>query len=572
MFLKCLKINFMKKIYIISVILALVTAKASIAQSVDSSFTLHIEGIKLKNALGQEVRLRGVNVASFEWSPYGDQVLTSIDTLFNNWKVNCVRLPLSYEYWLGIPRKWAGDGPTAYQKRIDDVVKKVTAKKGYIILDNHSYMLPNDDQFRFWTSLAAKYKNHPNVIFDLLNEPKDCTWDQWKNGGTIKGVFPQDTAHVTIVSKGMQALLKTVRRTGAKNVIVAGGINWASDLSGVVNGYSLADSAGNGIMYASHIYPWHTNRDVLVGTVIGKVPVLIGEMGQDSTVKAPLGYNSWTNWMLDWIERNNLNVTAWDFHPDAGPVLIKNFKYEPTPWFGVPFKKYLLNPASAIVPLPSPSQNSTEYSKDANLALDGDLKTFTHTKENGTNPWWYYDLGVQKNIQSIEIYNRIDCCKDRLNGYKLFVSDKEFSSTDASVLEKDSSVWTYTGGNMSAKSVDNVTVNKIGRYIRIQLVGTGKVLSLAEVKVNASIVSAIEESSIKFNEFVIFPNPANDYINIYLPKAPSENIVKMYSSLGKEIFVTQMLETELRVPLEGLLDGIYLIQVGTDFKKIQIKR
>ena len=374
------------------------------AQTLDQSFELHVEGIKLVNASGKEVKLRGANIASFEWSPFGEQVLTSVDTLIDNWKANCVRLPISHEYWLGMPKAWAGDGPVAYQNRIDAVVKRVTEKKCYIILDNHSYMLPNDDQFRFWKSIAAKYKNHPNVLFDMLNEPKDCTWDQWKNGGTITGKFPQTTTDVTITSKGMQALLKTIRVTGAKNIIVAGGIDWGSDLSGIVNGYALSDSAGNGIMYSSHIYPWHTAvRDQFVGNIIGKYPILIGEMGQDSIHKAPLGYSSWTAWMLDWIERNKLNVTAWDFHPSAGPVMIKDFTYKPTEWFGVPFKKYLRNPLVSIVPPPSPAQNTTEYQKEANLALDGNLNTYTHTAENGTNPWWYYDIGSQKNI----ILNRL---------------------------------------------------------------------------------------------------------------------------------------------------------------------
>jgi hypothetical protein len=391
--------------------------------------------------------------------------------------------------------------------RIDSIVNKVSAKGGYIILDNHTYILPNDAQFVFMKELATKYKNHPNVLFDLLNEPKDCTWSQWKNGGTVVGTYPNGT-QVTITSKGMQALLDTVRATGAKNVVIVGGIGWASDLSGIMNGYALDDNNGNGIIYSSHIYPWHNNRSALVEPVLSQYPVIIGEMGQDSTHATPAGYASWTSWMLDWIERNEMHVTAWDFHPEAGPCLIKDFiTYAPTEWFGIYFRNYLKNPASFIVDRPSPSQSSTDFNKPANLALDNDQNTFTHTAET-SNPWWYYDIGELKHIQSIEIYNRHNCCSERLSNYKLFVSEKSFANDNPTMTENSADVWTYTGGNMTNIIMDNVIVNKQGRYIKIQLIGANRILSLGEVKFNFGVLNNQPPTNITLSATSIAENLA----------------------------------------------------------------
>jgi hypothetical protein len=54
----------------------------------------------------------------------------------------------------------------------------------------------------------------------------------------------------------MQALINAVRESGAKNIVLAGGLDWAYDLSGIANGFALDDKGGNGIIYSTHIYPW----------------------------------------------------------------------------------------------------------------------------------------------------------------------------------------------------------------------------------------------------------------------------------------------------------------------------
>ena len=69
------------------------------------------------------------------------------------------------------------------------------------------------------------------------------------------------------------------RTAGAKNMIVAGGLDWAYDLSGVAKGYALADPQGNGVVYDTHIYPWKKNWDRNVTVVLDKHPVLVGEAG-----------------------------------------------------------------------------------------------------------------------------------------------------------------------------------------------------------------------------------------------------------------------------------------------------
>jgi len=49
-------------------------------------------------------------------------------------------------------------------------------------------------------------------------------------------------------------------------------------------------------------------------------------------------------------------------------------------------------------------------------AVDGNKKTWTHTLKGG---WWIVDLGKSYNIEMIKIFNRQECCQNRLNGVLL---------------------------------------------------------------------------------------------------------------------------------------------------------
>ena len=77
---------------------------------------------------------------------------------------------------------------------------------------------PTQNSVEFWKSCASTYKNHPAVIFDLYNEPHDVTWDIWLKGGEVTEKASRRNPRKTFQAVGMQALLDTVRATGAKNV------------------------------------------------------------------------------------------------------------------------------------------------------------------------------------------------------------------------------------------------------------------------------------------------------------------------------------------------------------------
>ncbi|MCJ7729841.1 MAG: glycoside hydrolase family 5 protein [Sedimentisphaerales bacterium] len=339
------------------------------AQSPSMPLLLKVAGTKVLNSKNVPVTLRGVNAASLEWTSDGEgRILETVRVAIEDWHVNIIRLPLSQDRWFGKEPNQNDDGK-AYRALVKEVVDLCSSKGCYVILDLHwsnagqwganigQHSMPDRNSVTFWKDFAPVYANHPAVLFDLYNEPHDVTWDVWLNGGTIKDRpnRPGQTAK-TFEAVGMQELLDTVRATGAKNVVIAGGLDWAYDFNGILDGRQLKDPNGNGLIYANHVYD---NKGDSVFTWIAdmekasaKLPVIVSEFGGSGGPNRRRGWwgsspsnamgDDWLLHVLQAIQDHNWSFTAWDLHTAAGPTLISDWNYMPTPDFGVFVKQLLL--------------------------------------------------------------------------------------------------------------------------------------------------------------------------------------------------------------------------------------
>jgi hypothetical protein len=240
---------------------ALLLAGAMLAQSQTVKAAplpaLKVSGITLTNVQDQKVWLRGIDVCSMEWTAAGDHVLQSINVATNGWHANIIRLPLSQDRWFGKTDDSSGSQEDAYHTLVDQAVAEAALDRAYIILDLHwsdmgvwgqnigQHSLPDENSLAFWKAVAARYANRPNVVFDLYNEPIKAPWDVWRNGGTLTETFQGKDYTYTAV--GLQQLLDAIRAVGAKNVVLAGGLGYSSQLD-MPDSDLLSDPHGNGVL------------------------------------------------------------------------------------------------------------------------------------------------------------------------------------------------------------------------------------------------------------------------------------------------------------------------------------
>lgn len=136
------------------------------------------------------------------------------------------------------------------------------------------------------------------------------------------------------------------------------------------------------------------------------------------------------------------------------------------------------------------TQVSTYSTAVAGLAVDGNTDgafwngSVTHTA-TGAHDWWQLDLGSSYSLATVKVWNRTDCCGDRLATFYVFVSDQPFTSYDLNANLNQSGVSNYYIAGQGGTPSD-VSVNRTGRYVRVQLSTNGIPLSLAEVQVMGS--------------------------------------------------------------------------------------
>ncbi|MCG8330072.1 MAG: discoidin domain-containing protein [Chitinophagales bacterium] len=143
--------------------------------------------------------------------------------------------------------------------------------------------------------------------------------------------------------------------------------------------------------------------------------------------------------------------------------------------------------AQSNVALNKSTSQSSNYSSNAGQsykAVDGNTNGYwsngsiTHTRGGSgeNNPWWKVDLGKAYAISQIKIYNRLDCCSNRINNMKVYVKG-----------EGNNAQWTlYYPYAYQYRANNNPIVlngNAQARYVKVQLVNPNGILSLAEVQV-----------------------------------------------------------------------------------------
>jgi endoglucanase len=321
---------------------------------------LHVVGNQLETAAGKPVVLQGLCLDSLEWSAKGEHLQDSIPVAIEQWKSNAIRLPINSPFWWGVGGHQYHDvGGLVYRTTVDTCIDAAVSRGAYLVLDLHRFGRPTADDVAFWKDAALRYKNNPAVIYEIFNEPHSMSWPVWQHGGKADDAHKdtnaaENTEDVADEAVGMQALVDAVRSTGAHNLIVAGGIDWSYDLSGVVAGYALHDVDGaDGIMYSSHNYPWKKNWQHNVLDAAAKYPIFVGEVGcpekwsdfkfiPKSEQYEKLGPGcTWPTDVIGMMQKYKLNWTGFSFHPKCGPMVIKDWTYAPTDYWGVYVKDAL---------------------------------------------------------------------------------------------------------------------------------------------------------------------------------------------------------------------------------------
>ncbi|MEP5341604.1 MAG: T9SS type A sorting domain-containing protein [Algibacter sp.] len=173
----------------------------------------------------------------------------------------------------------------------------------------------------------------------------------------------------------------------------------------------------------------------------------------------------------------------------------------------------------------------------------------------GTNPWWQVDLGANKEIGEIRIYNRAEN-RETLYNFTVTV-------TNTSGLEVFAKTYTEYPDPLLAIETGNIT----GQIVKIQLNGEGT-LSMAEIQVFGIDVS-LSTRIVDQTNLNIYPNPIVDILNISSPTDVFKNYT-IYNINGQIIATEKVNSKELKLDLSTFSKGIYMLKLeGNQFLNTQ---
>lgn len=343
-------------------------ATAQIARHASGSLTgIAVSGNHLVDGNGNAVRLQGVNRSGTEyacvqgWGIFdGPSDAASVQAIAS-WHVNVVRVLLNEDCWLninGVDQQYAG----SYY--INAIVNYVNLLHEYGMYAEISLIwgapgtyqatyqpdAPDEDHSpAMWSSMAATFKNDPNVILAPWGETT-VGWKCFKNGCDDEATYgPSNQYYQTA---GMQQAVNLMRQAGYNGVISIPCIDYAN-ACGKIDGSEYdgstwlksrpSDPLGQ-LVAEAHVYGKNlcdtvSCFDSSMRPITKTVPMIFGETGE--TYDASDCGSSYISTFLPWAYAHGVGYEAWTWDTWGGcGVLISDYGGTPANAWAKWVKKY----------------------------------------------------------------------------------------------------------------------------------------------------------------------------------------------------------------------------------------
>jgi endoglucanase len=265
---------------------------------VETYGTLKAKNGTLVGKGGKTAILRGM---SMYWSsePVGYNYYTDgvVKWLQSDFQASVIRVPLAVEAPANSPNSGYLTGvvkdSVTNLTRVKTIINSCISQGLYVVVDWHA---PTDNPYTdhakaFFVTLAQAYKNVPNIMWEVWNEPT-------VDNGTVK-------THA-------DAVIAALRAVGDTNLVIVGSSSWSAQPDQVP---SVADSKNN-VAYSIHFYTGSPAHDAYKTNVTNAIKagrtVFATEWGtSDATGKYNFNASTSTSW-LDFLETNGVSHCNWN--------------------------------------------------------------------------------------------------------------------------------------------------------------------------------------------------------------------------------------------------------------------
>jgi hypothetical protein len=325
---------------------------------------LHVAGNRLLDANGHRLMLRGVDRSGTEYACIqgfgifdGPSDAGSVAAIAS-WHVNYVRVPLNEDCWLGINHVKRAYSANNYRQAILKYVALLHRHGIYVELSliwgapgnyRATYQPGGPDADHspaMWASMAATFKNDPNVVLAPWGESvvdNHC----FLHGGVCEATY--GASNTPYRTAGMQQAVNVMRAAGYRGVIAIPGIGYANYLAKWLS-YEPRDRRHQ-LIAEAHVYGKNTCAsssclDSQMAPVAQRVPLIFGETGETYDGSSCGSTNIST--FFQWADAHNVGYAAWTWDTwGTCEALIRNYSGASAHQYGAFVKSYYAQHASS---------------------------------------------------------------------------------------------------------------------------------------------------------------------------------------------------------------------------------
>lgn len=247
---------------------------------------LQVVGSQLCDKSGSPVMLRGISLGWHNlWPRFYNK--GAVKWLAKEWHADVIRAAVGAS---SVDDNYL-ENPEFALQCVTPVIEAAIKNKVYVIIDWHSHEMHTAQAKSFFSQMAKKYGKHPNIIYELYNEPVNDSWQDLKQYAT--------------------EIITEIRRYDPDNLILMGCPHWDQDIDLVAA--SPLEGVSN-VMYTVHFYAaTHKDylRDKMRKAVEGGLPVFVSECaGMEASGDGPLDANEWQKW-VDTMEQLRISYVCW---------------------------------------------------------------------------------------------------------------------------------------------------------------------------------------------------------------------------------------------------------------------
>ena len=269
------------------VVLFLGAGAGEAATAVEEHGQLRVEGNRILDKNGQPVVLRGM---SFFWSQWMGRFYNPevVRTLREDWGCTVVRAAM------GVESGGYLTNPAREEEKIKAVVQAAIDQGIYVIIDWHDHRASSHtvEAQAFFEKMATTFSKHPNVIYELWNEPlKEHDWS-------------------TVIKPYHEAVIPKIRAHDPRNLIVCGTPSWSQD----VDKASRDPLHFENVAYTLHFYAAthkQSLRNKAAAALANNVALMVTEWGaSEASGNGRLDEEETRKWW-DFMEQNHLSWCNW---------------------------------------------------------------------------------------------------------------------------------------------------------------------------------------------------------------------------------------------------------------------